>query len=218
MPRNITCRLCFSFFWVKGPAADATDAAALRLIVQSWWWWLVFFSFFFVTEHRWNEIDREKPCPNATLSTINPTWTDPGPNPGLRGERPATTRLSHGAAYTQVVTYTQYLLSNYIDDCWLLFLKDEIQGKGFYYTHALRIPGHYCWYRLTDDGSSTLWLVISNYYYFWSNPQERMRIDSDIAKTVSYASERVSTAWTKSSAFCNDVVNCYDYKNIQCWW
>jgi hypothetical protein len=68
-------------------------------------------------EHRWNEIDREKPCPSATLSTINPTWTDPGPNPGLRSERPATTRLSHGAAYTQVVTYTQYLLSNYIDDC-----------------------------------------------------------------------------------------------------
>jgi hypothetical protein len=35
-----------------------------------------------------------KTCPSATLSTTNPTWTDPG----LRGERPATNRLSHGTA------------------------------------------------------------------------------------------------------------------------
>jgi hypothetical protein len=27
--------------------------------------------------------------PSATLSTTNPTWKDPGANPGLRGERPA---------------------------------------------------------------------------------------------------------------------------------
>jgi hypothetical protein len=36
--------------------------------------------------------------PSATLSTTNPTWIDPGANPGLRGERPATNRLSHGTA------------------------------------------------------------------------------------------------------------------------
>jgi hypothetical protein len=34
----------------------------------------------------------EKTCPSATLSTTNPTWIDPGANPGLRGERPATAR------------------------------------------------------------------------------------------------------------------------------
>jgi hypothetical protein len=66
-------------------------------------------SFFYqvlqVMEHQWTEIDREKPtarrktCPRATLSTTNPTWTDPGSNPGLSGERPATNRLSHGMAY-----------------------------------------------------------------------------------------------------------------------
>jgi hypothetical protein len=39
-----------------------------------------------------------KTCPSATLSTTNPTWTDPGSNPGLRGEWPATNRLSHGKA------------------------------------------------------------------------------------------------------------------------
>jgi hypothetical protein len=49
---------------------------------------------------RWNDTDREnrkthrKPCHSATLSTKNPTWTDPG----LRGERPTTNRLSHGTA------------------------------------------------------------------------------------------------------------------------
>jgi hypothetical protein len=43
-----------------------------------------------------------KACPSATLSTTNPTWTDPGSKPGLRGERPATNRLSHGTAGLRV--------------------------------------------------------------------------------------------------------------------
>jgi hypothetical protein len=40
----------------------------------------------------------EKTCPSATLSTTNPTWSDPGLNPGRRGGKPATNRLSYGAA------------------------------------------------------------------------------------------------------------------------
>jgi hypothetical protein len=39
-----------------------------------------------------------KTCPIATFSTTNPTWTDPGSNPVLRGGRPMTNRLSHGTA------------------------------------------------------------------------------------------------------------------------
>jgi hypothetical protein len=39
-----------------------------------------------------------KTCPSATLSTTNPAWTGPGPNPGLRGGRPAANRLRHGTA------------------------------------------------------------------------------------------------------------------------
>jgi hypothetical protein len=35
----------------------------------------------------------------ATLSITNPTWTDPGSNLILRGERPTTNRLRHGTAY-----------------------------------------------------------------------------------------------------------------------
>jgi hypothetical protein len=34
----------------------------------------------------------------ATLSTTNPTWPDPGSNPGRRGGKPATNHLSYGAA------------------------------------------------------------------------------------------------------------------------
>jgi hypothetical protein len=61
---------------------------------------------------RWNENWQGKPkysektCPSATLSTTNPTWPDPGLNPGRRGGKPATNRLSYGAALTAQVKYT----------------------------------------------------------------------------------------------------------------
>jgi hypothetical protein len=45
-----------------------------------------------------NRSTRRKTCPSATLSTTNPTWADPGSNPGLRGGRPTANRLSHGTA------------------------------------------------------------------------------------------------------------------------
>jgi hypothetical protein len=45
---------------------------------------------------RGNRNTRRKTCPSATLSTTNPTWPDPGSNPGCRGEKPATNRLSYG--------------------------------------------------------------------------------------------------------------------------
>jgi hypothetical protein len=48
-----------------------------------------------------NRSTRVKICPSATLSTTNPIWTDPGSNPGLRGERPATNSLSHGTASSE---------------------------------------------------------------------------------------------------------------------
>jgi hypothetical protein len=45
-----------------------------------------------------NRSTRRKTCPSVNLSTTNATWTDPGSNPGLRVERPATNRLSYGKA------------------------------------------------------------------------------------------------------------------------
>jgi hypothetical protein len=59
------------------------------------WWWRIW----------WNEDWQgrpkysEKTCPNATLSTTNPTWPDTGANPGSRGGKPATNRLSYGVAH-----------------------------------------------------------------------------------------------------------------------
>jgi hypothetical protein len=46
----------------------------------------------------------EKTCP-VQLCATNPTWIDPGANPGLRGERPATNRLSRGTALVIFLSY-----------------------------------------------------------------------------------------------------------------
>jgi hypothetical protein len=54
-----------------------------------------------------NRSTRREICPSATLSATNPTWTDPGSNPGLCSERPATNRLSRGMAYIYDLLYVQ---------------------------------------------------------------------------------------------------------------
>jgi hypothetical protein len=65
------------------------------------WWWRIW----------WNEDWQGKPnysektCPSATLSTTNPTWPAPGSNPGRRGGKPATNRLSYGAACLFLLVY-----------------------------------------------------------------------------------------------------------------
>jgi hypothetical protein len=60
-------------------------------------WWLLWSSW-------WNEVWQGKPkyleetCPSTNLSTANLTWPDPGSNPDRCGGKPATNRLSYGAA------------------------------------------------------------------------------------------------------------------------
>jgi hypothetical protein len=52
-------------------------------------------------ESRWDDNGRaipRKTCPSVTLSTTNPTYTNSGANPGLRGGKPAANRLNHGTA------------------------------------------------------------------------------------------------------------------------
>jgi hypothetical protein len=69
--------------WPTVPAPD-----------DRWWVW----------SSRWNEDWQGKPkysektCSSATLLTKNPTWPDLGSNPGRRGGKPATNRLSCGTA------------------------------------------------------------------------------------------------------------------------
>jgi hypothetical protein len=45
----------------------------------------------------------EKTCPSATLCTTKTTRLDLGSNQGRRGEKPATNRLSYGAALAVTV-------------------------------------------------------------------------------------------------------------------
>jgi hypothetical protein len=75
-----------------------------------------------------NRSTRGKTRPSATLSTTNPTWTDPGSNPGLRGGRPAANRPSHGTApdsYTFLTGVKKFLpiLFNFLGR----FRKNSIQ-------------------------------------------------------------------------------------------
>jgi hypothetical protein len=37
----------------------------------------------------------EKTCPTVALANIDSTWLDPGSNPGRRGGKPVTDRLSY---------------------------------------------------------------------------------------------------------------------------
>jgi hypothetical protein len=56
-----------------------------------------------------NRSTRGKTCPSATLSTTNPTWTDPGSNPGLRDGRPATNCLRHDTAIKSMLMYSELI-------------------------------------------------------------------------------------------------------------
>jgi hypothetical protein len=48
------------------------------------------------------------------LYTTNPTWIDPGANPGLSGERPVTNDLSHGTAlWVTSISKSKVTLSRY---------------------------------------------------------------------------------------------------------
>jgi hypothetical protein len=56
-----------------------------------------------IVGHRWNDGDRadkttQKIPAALLLCTTNLTWTEMGSNPGLRCERPTTSRPSHGTA------------------------------------------------------------------------------------------------------------------------
>jgi hypothetical protein len=58
------------------------------------WWWRIWWNKDWQGKPEYSE----KTCPSAILSTTNPTWPDPGLNPGRRGGKPATNRLSYVAA------------------------------------------------------------------------------------------------------------------------
>jgi hypothetical protein len=92
--------ICAVGLW--GPAA--TVGLFIVPAPDDRWWWL--------WRNWWNEDWQGKPkysentCPSATLSTTNPTWLDPGLNPDRHGGKPATNRLSYGAAIRLSYSYS----------------------------------------------------------------------------------------------------------------
>jgi hypothetical protein len=64
-----------------------------------------------------NRRTRRKSCLTATLSITTQTWTDPGANPGKRGERSAINRLKHSRA-----------LLSYLQSC-SVFYTTEVSTK-----------------------------------------------------------------------------------------
>jgi hypothetical protein len=67
-----------------------------------------------------NRSTRGKTCPSAILSTTNPTGTDPGSNPGLRGGRPATNRLSRGTGLYKTLHQREHCLRIFL--CYFITL------------------------------------------------------------------------------------------------
>jgi hypothetical protein len=55
--------------------------------------------------------EKKKMCTGATLSTTDPTRTNPGANQCLRNERPVTNRISHDTA-NHNVSYTNKFFEN----------------------------------------------------------------------------------------------------------
>jgi hypothetical protein len=61
-----------------------------------WFWgWRIWWNQDWIGKPKYSE----KTCPSATLSNTNPTWPAPGANPGRRGGKSATNRLSYDSAY-----------------------------------------------------------------------------------------------------------------------
>jgi hypothetical protein len=69
----------------------------------------------------------EKIWPSATMSTINPTRLGPVLNPGRRGGKPATNRLSYGAALISHNLYTYIHLR--LSQRWLWTSSTPSSGK-----------------------------------------------------------------------------------------
>jgi hypothetical protein len=90
-----------------------------------------------------------KTYPRASLSTINPTWTDIGTNQVLCGERPVTYHLNHGTAKCNIklnhkIGQSHLLLWRY--DTWYLQIKVDF------------LSGTMCWHFSRDTKQNHVWM------------------------------------------------------------
>jgi hypothetical protein len=82
-------RLCLWTAASNRPIIHPPDVILVLRAMVEWYW-----------QGKTKEI--RKTCPIATLSTINPTWTDPGTNLSLCGERLVTNHLSHKTDWSNI--------------------------------------------------------------------------------------------------------------------
>jgi hypothetical protein len=95
-------RACLWTAATNGPIVPLPDIWVWSTTVESYWHGNI------------KELKR-KACHSATLFTTNPTWTDPGMNPGVCSERPATNRLSCGMACADAPAVMPYTVVRYCE-------------------------------------------------------------------------------------------------------
>jgi hypothetical protein len=104
------------FLFIEGPRSrfyggNAGLKAYCTTLWGKWWRWRDLFCFFILMEWNWQgktEVLEEKLVPVPLCPTQIPHGLTPGSKPGLRGERPATNRMSHGTARDEVKNEWNY--------------------------------------------------------------------------------------------------------------
>jgi hypothetical protein len=130
------------------------------------WWW----------RNWWNDWQgkpkySEKTCPSAALSTTNPTCC-PDANPGRRGGKPMTNRLSYGTALifqilsdvTEMFQWTFFFFiyvsgSNYLDVTgYFVACATCALSCGIYTRHRHQLYCHCVSYSISLEMSLNVWL------------------------------------------------------------
>jgi hypothetical protein len=171
------------------------------------WWrrWKFFLHFHFngaPVEWNWQrKVLGEKPV----SVPLCPPWTNSGSNPGLRGERPGTHRLSHGTAFSDV-----YCTCN----------VNHIKGKYFVrrinYNNVARIPSPFMWhrivwYKLTDASKGCNVSIIraisfilmiqaahpsETSVYFWQTTRSHIPKDGNPHRHIQQNLKSHASSWT----------------------
>jgi hypothetical protein len=127
------CKSSFFFRLVKGGVQLGplgTAATDWPIVACPGWllWWRIWWNEDWQGKPKYSE----EPRPSTTLSTTNPTWLDPGSNPGRRGGKPATNRLSYGAGTRAYLNPQSLWISRvwlFIDICSSFFVLLFIISK-----------------------------------------------------------------------------------------
>jgi hypothetical protein len=91
---NPLCCHC-SCRWGETVSELRTPIGTYSIRPDNIWMWRATVDWYW---QRKSQRNSQKTCPNATLSTINSSYTYPGAKPGLHRKRSAANRLSHGTA------------------------------------------------------------------------------------------------------------------------